>query len=283
MQDLRVTGMLNMAIWRQAWGDQRLLLAALAALLGAFPWIYIWLQAQVPMGDFQLLLGLIPEDWQKLSGVPLAEVATHAGRVALAFVDPVVILGATVWGVTRGSDAVAGPLERGTMEMVLAAPVRRTAVYASQAAATLAGAAVLAGILLTGIWTAVALGPWAGTIAPERFVPAVGNVFGLMVCMAGLAALFSAAGSHRSRVIGVMCGFYVISLLAKLVGRFSERLEWVGWLSVFNAYEPQRLVSGQAEAWWLLARYDAVLLGIGLAAYLAGGVIFARRDLPAPL
>jgi ABC-2 type transport system permease protein len=169
------------------------------------------------------------------------------------------------------------------MEMVLAAPVRRTAVYASQAAATLAGAAVLAGILLTGIWTAVALGPWAGTIAPERFVPAVGNVFGLMVCMAGLAALFSAAGSHRSRVIGVMCGFYVISLLAKLVGRFSERLEWVGWLSVFNAYEPQRLVSGQAEAWWLLARYDAVLLGIGLAAYLAGGVIFARRDLPAPL
>ena len=275
--------MLNMAIWRQAWGDQRLLLAALAVLWGAFPWIYIWLQAQVPMGDFQLLLGLIPEDWQKLSGVPLAEVATHAGRVALAFVDPVVILGATVWGVTRGSDAVAGPLERGTMEMVLAAPVRRTAVYASQAAATLAGAAVLAGILLTGIWTAVALGPWAGTIAPERFVPAVGNVFGLMVCMAGLAALFSAAGSHRSRVIGVMCGFYVISLLAKLVGRFSERLEWVGWLSVFNAYEPQRLVSGQAEAWWLLARYDAVLLGIGLAAYLAGGVIFARRDLPAPL
>ena len=107
--------MLNMAIWRQAWGDQRLLLAALAVLWGAFPWIYIWLQAQVPMGDFQLLLGLIPEDWQKLSGVPLAEVATHAGRVALAFVDPVVILGATVWGVTRGSDAVAGPLERCTM------------------------------------------------------------------------------------------------------------------------------------------------------------------------
>jgi ABC-type transport system involved in multi-copper enzyme maturation permease subunit len=83
-----------------------------------------------------MLLRLIPEDWQKLSGVKLTEVATHAGRVALAFVDPVVVLGATVWGVTRGSDTVAGPLERGTMEMVLAAPVRRWAVYASHAAAT---------------------------------------------------------------------------------------------------------------------------------------------------
>jgi ABC-2 type transport system permease protein len=275
--------MLNLAVWRQAWGDQRLLLASLAALWGVFPWIYIWLQSQVPMGDFQLLLRLIPEDWQKLSGVPLAEVATHAGRVALAFVDPVVILGATVWGVTRGSDIVAGPLERGTMEMVLAAPVRRSGVYLAHAAATVAGAAVLAAVLMAGIWTAVAFGPWAGEIAPARFVPAVGNVFGLMVCMAGLAAVCSAAGSHRAWAIGAMCGFYVISLLLKLVGKFSERLEAVGWLSVFSAYEPQRLVSGQPDAWWLLARYDAVLLGIGLVGYLAGAVIFARRDLPAPL
>jgi ABC-2 type transport system permease protein len=275
--------MLNRAVWRQAWGDQRLLLAALAALWAAFPWIYIWLQAQVPMGDFQLLLRLIPEDWQKLSGVPLAEVATHAGRVALAFVDPVVVLGATVWGITRGSDIVAGPLERGTMEMVLAAPVRRTAVYLTHAAATVGGAAVLAGVLLAGTWTAVAFGPWAGEMAPARFVPAVGNVFGLMVCMAGLTACCSAIASHRAWAIGSMCGFYVISLLAKLVGKLSERLEAVGWLSVFNAYEPQRLVSGQPEAWWLLARYDLVLLGIGLAGYLIGAVIFARRDLPAPL
>jgi len=275
--------MFNSAVWRQAWGDQRLLLLAVAALWLVFPWIFIWLQSQVPMGDFQLLLGLIPDDWQKLSGVPLADVATPAGRVALAFVDPVVVLGATVWGITRGSDAVAGPLERGTMEMVLAAPVRRGVVYATQGAATIAGAAVLTGVLLAGTWTAVAFGPWAGTIDPNRFIPAAGNVFGLMVSMAGLASLCSAVGSHRSRAIGIMCGFYVISLLAKLVGKLSDRFAGFGWLSLFNAYEPQRLVSGEADSWLLLARYDAVLLGVGLAAYLAGAVIFARRDLPAPL
>ena len=275
--------MLNRAVWRQSWGDQKLLLSALAALWAVFPWIYIWLQSQVPMGDFQLLLRLIPEDWQKLSGVPIAEVATAAGRIALAFVDPVVILGATVWGVTRGSDIVSGPLERGTMEMVLAAPVRRTAVYATHALATILGAAVLCGILLVGFWTAVAWGPWAGQVAPGRFAPAVGNTFGMMVCMAGVAGLVSAAGSHRSHAIGGMCGFYVLSLLAKLVGRMSDSLSWVGWLSVFGAYEPQRLVAGTADSWWLLARYDAVLVGLGLAAYLVGGVVFARRDLPAPL
>lgn len=275
--------MWNTAIWRRTWGDQRTLLLALAALWTAFPWIYLWLSAEIPMSDFQLLLRLIPEDWQRLSGVPLADVATPAGRVALAFVDPVVVLAATVWGITRGSDAVSGQLERGTMEMVLSAPVRRGAVFLSQALATTAGAALLSGVLLAAVWSAVALGPWSGTVTPARFVPAVANVFGLMVCMAGLAAAVSAADSHRWRTVGILCGFYVFSILAKLVGRLSTRYGWVGYLSVLNAYEPQRLVSGTPESWSLLARYDGVLLGVGLVAYLAGAMIFARRDLPAPL
>jgi hypothetical protein len=75
----------------------------------------------------------------------------------------------------------------------------------------------------------------------------------------------------------------VFSILAKLVGRLSGPLEWVGYLSILNAYEPQRLVGGTAESWRLLAGYDAVLLGLGLAAYLVGAVVFSRRDLPAPL
>ncbi len=275
--------MFNWAIWRQAWGDQKLLLAAMAALWLVFPWLYLWLWAQVPTENFQLILNLIPKGWQKLSGVPIADVATPAGRVALAFVDPIVVLGATVWGVTRGSDIVAGPLERGTLEMVLASPVRRGTVYATNAAATITGGAVLCSVLLVGTWTAVAFGPWSGKLDPMQFAPAVFNVFGLMTCMAGLAAFFSATGNHRSRVIGIMCAFYVLSLLAKLVGRMSDGFAAAGWLSIFNAFEPQQLVSGTADAWLLTARYDAVLIGIGLAAYLLGGILFTRRDLPAPL
>jgi ABC-2 type transport system permease protein len=274
----------NTAIWKKTWGDQRLLFLALAALWAAFPWLYLWLSSQIPMPAFQdVLLRAIPADWQKLSGVPFAEVATHAGRVALAFVDPVVVLAATVWGITRGSDAVSGPLERGTLEMVLAAPLRRSALFATQALATTAAAAILCGVLLAAVWSAVACGPWAGKVDPLRFAPAVANVFGLMVCMAGIAAAVSAADSHRWRTVGILCGFYVFSILAKLVGRLSGPLEWVGYLSILNAYEPQRLVGGTAESWRLLAGYDAVLLGLGLAAYLVGAVVFSRRDLPAPL
>jgi len=203
--------------------------------------------------------------------------------VALAFVDPVVVLAATVWGITRGSDAVSGQLERGTMEMVLAAPVRRVAVFVTQALATTAAAALLCGVLFAAVWTAIALGPWAGKVDPLRFLPAAANVFGLMVCVAGITAAVSAADSYRWRTIGILCGFYVFSILAKLVGRLSQPLWWAGYLSFLNAYEPQRLVGNSAEAWRLLTAYDSVLLGLGILAYAIGAVVFARRDLPAPL
>jgi ABC-2 type transport system permease protein len=276
--------MFNTAIWKKTWGDQRVLVLSLVALWTTFPWIYIWLSSQIPMPVFQdVLLRAIPQDWQRLSGVPFTEVATHAGRVALAFVDPVIVLAATVWGITRGSDAVSGQLERGTLEMVLAQPVRRSAVFVTQALATTAAAALLCCVLFAAVFTAVSLGPWAGKVDAVRFVPPACNVFGLMVCMAGIAACVSAADSYRWRTIGILCGFYVFSILTKLVGRLSSSLGWVGYLSILNAYEPQRLVGDPATAWPLLASYDGVLLGLGLAAYALGAVLFSRRDLPAPL
>lgn len=57
----------------------------------------------------------------------------------------------------------------------------------------------------------------------------------------------------------------------------------MGYLSILNAYEPQRFVGNPADAWKLLAAYDGVLLGVGIAAYAIGAVLFSRRDLPAPL
>ncbi|MFM7289855.1 MAG: ABC transporter permease subunit [Planctomycetia bacterium] len=276
--------MWNTAIWKKTWGDQRVLLLSLVALWTAFPWLYIWLSSQIPMPAFQdVLLRAIPKDWQRLSGVPFSEVATHAGRVALAFVDPVVVLAATVWGITRGSDAVSGQLERGTMEMVLAAPVRRSAVFVTQALATTAAAALLCCVLFAAVWTAIACGPWAGKVDPLRFLPAAANVFGLMVCMAGISAGVSAADSYRWRTVGILCGFYVFSILAKLVGRLSKPFWWAGYLSILNAYEPQRLVGDPAESWPLLAAYNGALIGVGVAGYVIGTILFAKRDLPAPL
>ena len=276
--------MWNTALWRKSWGDQRGLVLSLSVLWLVFPWIYIWLSSQIEMSAFQdVLLRAIPKNWQRLSSVPFADIATHSGRVALALVYPVVVLAATVWGITRGSDAVSGQLERGTMEMVLAQPVSRTAVYITQAIATTSAAALLCAVLYFGLWSGLTFGPWSGKVDPRLFIPAVANVFGLMFCTAGLTACISAADSYRWRTIGMMCGFHVFSILAKLVGRMSSTWGFAGYLSVLNAFEPQQFVADPDHAWQILLLYDGILLGIGVAAYALGTIIFANRDLPAPL
>ena len=75
---------------------------------------------------------------------------------------------------------------------------------------------------------------------------------------------------------------------------------WLTYCSCFGAFEPQKFVSlavhEPQNAWAVLlfdeqgrwtdlgpVGYDAVLIGLGLVGYVAAGVIFSRRDLPAPL
>ena len=74
------------------------------------------------------MLSFMPELVEQLMPVSFSQMATSAGRIAVAYDDPIVLLLVTVWAISRGSDAVSGELNRGTMEMVLAQPVTRLGV-----------------------------------------------------------------------------------------------------------------------------------------------------------
>jgi hypothetical protein len=52
---------------------------------------------------------------------------------------------------------------------------------------------------------------------------------------------------------------------------------------VFWPFEPQRLLASYPDAWRTLIEYNTPLLIVGLLGYVAGAVVFCRRDLPAPL
>jgi len=66
-------------------------------------------------------------------------------------------------------------------------------------------------------------------------------------------------------------------------------------MTFMSAYKPQMLVAMPDEAWSLLAYHDgnvvglglgghqAVLFSLGLLSYAAGGIVFSRREIPAPL
>ena len=275
--------MFNRALWRKAIGDARLLLLFLTALMFAFNWLFVYLSSLIELGPLAVFLQTLPPAFEKLSGVPFASVATPVGRISAAYVDPVVLFATTIWAVGRGSDAVSGEIGRGTMEMLVAQPVHRLSVLATQAAVTIGGSGILAIAVLVGTSMGLATVRLSEAVSWTAFVPGAMNLFAMMVFLSGVSTLVSSSDNYRWRTIGLVGGFYVVELVLKVIGRLVPRFEWLSYLTFATACEPQALVLDFEQSWALSLRYDGVLVGIGLACYVAAALIFCHRDLPAPL
>lgn len=280
----------------KSFGDARLLLAALAVVMFFFPWLYAWATSLISMPAFsEFVSNALPKQWQNAWGVPISEVAKPAGRVALVYVHPIIVFSSIVWAIARGSDTVAGEIGRGTMEMLLAQPVRRTSLYASQALVTVLGSAVLAASVWCGTAVGLRSSPLYEDVSPLLFVPSAINLFGLMVGVGGFAALVSACGSQRWRAVGIVVAWYVASAMVAIANSVIGQRSWWRYLSLLNSYKPQLLVARHDTAWdFFRYREDAVaglglgghqfvLFAVGLLCYVAGAVVFSRREIPAPI
>ncbi len=275
---------MNRALWSLGWRQAGTPLLATAFLLFAFQWLFVWMSSYFDMGWLGTFMKFgIPDALRRL--IPLApdKAASPVGFIALAYNDPVVLFTATFWAISRGSDSVSGPLDRGTMELLLAQPVSRPAVLLSQACVTVAGAAVLA----FGGWLGAAIGlltvDLGEEISPVLYLPAAANLFFFTFFLCGLTTFVSSCDRYRSRTIGLVGGIFVVQLIFKVVARMAPPVDWLNYLTFFGAYEPTSFIDKPEQVWSLSLRYDGVLLGLGLACYVAALLVFRRRDLPAPL
>jgi ABC-2 type transport system permease protein len=276
--------------------DAKWLFAAILALMFFFPWVFLWASGMISVPAFSnFLASALPEAWQRAWGVPFSQVATPAGRAALVYVHPLVVFSSVVWTVARGSDCVSGEISRGTMEMLLAQPVRRVSVYATQALVTIAGSALLA----IAVWCGTAIGLGTSQLYKDvpatLYLPPAVNLFGLMVCLGGVSALVSSCDSQRWRTIGVIVAWYVVSTVLTVISHIADGWRWLGYASILSAYKPQNMVARSGEAWSLLFYKNGALAGLGLGGqvlilfvigitcYIAGAAIFNRREIPAPL
>lgn len=286
---------MNRALWKKSFMESRWLLLGGVAIMLAFHWLRVWITSQLPQSQLKMILDLVPSFVKKLSPVPMEQIATTAGRIALSYDDPLVLLVITVWGIGRGSDAVSGEISRGTMEMLLAQPVRRATILWTQAMMTILGGAILCTSAWLGTWLGLATIELEDTVAATVFIPAALNVFSLTFFLAAISTLASSWDNYRWRTIGIVGAFYVIEMIAKVIARAVKNWQWLEHFTIFTAFEPQALVLDTQHAWTLHYTapngatmlgglgYDAILVGLGLACYAGATLIFCRRDIPAPL
>jgi ABC-2 type transport system permease protein len=274
------------AIWRKALSDSWRQVLITGVLLVLFAWLFVWLMSLFSVGAWTRLFDWLPSDMQDFIrawlGVELVELASTAGRISFVYLHVVTVLLFFSWAVGRGSDTVSGGISDGTMEFILTLPIRRVWVLVIPSIVCTLGSAILALSVWAGTWIGITVVDLEQDLSIWRFLPGAVNLFAMAFCLAGVTTLFSSFDRDRWRTIWMAVGFFVVSAIVKLVSRMWAPGAWLAYLSFLSTFEPQQLILMREGAWSASIGYNAPLLIVGLASYVAAGVVLTWRDIPVP-
>lgn len=216
--------------------------------------------------------------------------------LSIAFVHPFIQTVFCIWAVGRSASAIAGEIDRGTMELLLAQPIARLRLVSTHFIVDL--------LLIPGLCVCLLLGMALGTsvitlqnIHLANFPPALLNAAALMFAVSGYTMFFSAIGRFRWRVLSVALGVTLVQFLLNLLGQLWDVLAVARPFTVFYYYQPQTIVLrdewnvrvGKGVTWLADGHglFDVnvvlVLVLVGVAGYALALWRFSKRDLPAPL
>ena len=176
-----------------------------------------------------------------------------------------------IFAIGAGAGAVAGEEERGTLDLLLAHPLRRRDFVLQRFLAL----AVLVGALTMVVFGSVALGSWLVDleIGVGRLLAASTSVALLAVFFGALALAVGAVWPGRARAIAVASSLAVVAWLLDGLAQAVGALDAVRPLSpYYQALGRNPLREGAPWTGW-------ALLGVALAMLVAGAAIgFERRD-----
>lgn len=254
-------------------------LAALLFGIAAFEFIQpIAIKSFGDLDRLAPLLELVPPSfWTLMNVTPdFLDTVGLAGYLSLGYTHPVfIVLSSTtaIWFVSR---SLAGEMERGSIQFTLSRPVSRGRLYVSRVGGALLVTSAAAAVGPLGMAAGMIAARPQGELRYANFLWVGGAAWLLVWSVAGLTLLFAAMSDTMSRSIGIGIGVVVIAYVIDYFAALWSLLEPLAPFSVFNYYEPA-LALARAD---LPLEHALVLGAIGAAGAVAGGVIFARRDLP---
>jgi ABC-2 type transport system permease protein len=192
----------------------------------------------------------------------------YLGTELFSFMVPLLLL---VAGIGAGARSLAGEEERGTLDLLLAHPVRRVRLAVEKLAALTVELIGLAAVLLISL----AVGATAAgmDVSLGHLAEATVSAFLLALAFAAVAFALGAATGRRGVAIGMSAATAVAAYLVYGLAPLVEAIGSVQWLSPWYFYAAADPLRHGLEPGHVL-----VLAAIAVIAAIAGLVAFDRRD-----
>ena len=253
-------------LWRRNW------IKVAAVTCGCLLWGFL-----MPVVDKSLIStvqGALPPS---LANFGSGTLNTFPGVITLMFEHPFLIALVSTVALAITIPALAGQRQRGTLEMLLARPIRRSTLVATVALA-------VASMLLLVLF-AVVVGILAGSSVeglsdqvPGRELLIVWLWSALLYgAFASFALAASATSNRNGPAVSWTLGFLIANYFFEVLGGFWDQAKAWQPYSLFHHFQAADILAGRLSASDLIVLSLAIVIPLAYAFY-----IFPRRDLPAP-
>lgn len=270
--------MINRAIVAKTLRDSATMLIACSVGLVAFVILFAW--AMLNMGtevlNFVSQLPWLTTLFEAAFGIRVDGEVSINILFAVCYTHAVVLMLTWTFVIATTTRITAGEVERGTADLLLTLPVRRSEVYLSTSLVWIASIGILSSCPVLGVWLGSLLFETEEVILVSRFVKPAVNFFFLLFAIGGISSFVASLFDRRGPAIGIVVAVVVGSAVLNFVEPFISAIKPLRVAGLLHYFRPVDVVRYNQ---WPVSSMVALLI-FGLAAWLAGLIIFQRKDIP---
>lgn len=216
--------------------------------------------------------------------------AIIAGKIGFAVACLLIPM---VYTVMLSTSLVSQKIENGSLAFTFSTPITRESFIFTEGAFLVFAQVVMSILLYFGSLLARIIGIAAGSPDIATSLPidqfsyyALGN-FLVTLAVSAVTFLASAYFNKSGFSLGVGGGFVVLSFLCAILGLFGssampgtiriDSMNFFNYLSLISLFDPLAVMDGNLDTYWLKLIGLVVIAIIG---YVAGNVVFKKKDLP---
>lgn len=257
--------------------DYWLILSLGAALSISFHWLFVTF---LPMYNMRYRLQLVRRAapiLKAMIGEDINDIISTTSLGAFAYLHPISLAILIGFGILLPTGLIVGPIDRGTIELVLATPLSRKKYMATTIVAGLLGGLILTGAMLMGSWIGI-LRTQQELPQPyhlSRIIMVVVNLFSIYVLVLGVSAFLSAISSIRGWVVGWAFGLTLVAYLLHFLAEWWEWVRTISFVGPMYYYHPIKIAVGKYDP----TRDIVVIAAAGVIFLILSVIAFCRRNI----